>query len=63
MAIVCNNNLDDNTRWKQAPECMGDRTDKSVSMANLDCFCSYVGVTAYEHCPLDCLRAKSFKVD
>jgi hypothetical protein len=63
MAIIRDHDMDDGTCWKQAPERMGDWADKSVSLADLDCFCTYVGATAYEHCPLDCLRAKSFKVE
>ena len=63
MAIIYDNDLDDTLGWEQAPKSVACRARQPVAVADLDCFCRFVGITAYEHCPLDCLRAKSFQVD
>ena len=63
MASIGDHDLDDAAGRKQAPESMAGRARQSASMADIHCFCRYVGITAYEHCPLDCVQAKSSQVD
>ena len=62
MALVGDHNLDDAVGGQQAPEGVAGGAREPASVAGVDCFCRFVGITAYEHCPLDCVRAKSSQV-
>jgi hypothetical protein len=62
VAVIYDNDLDDTLGGEQAPEGVACGARQPTTLADIHCFCLYVGITAYEHCPLDCVRAKSSQV-
>jgi hypothetical protein len=62
MASISDHDMDDIAGGQQASASVAGWSREPTSVAGVDCFCGFVGITAYEHCPLDCVRAKSPQV-